>query len=84
MISICSQNIKPTFDELEKFQKPGANGENDMASSSTLFANRQKWHFVKGDVVIVIKGDLKNLKGWVEKVEEENFHIRPEMKGLPI
>ena len=42
MISICSQNIKPTFDELEKFQKPGENGENDMASLLTLFANRKK------------------------------------------
>ena len=84
MISICSQNIKATFEELEKFQKPGENGENDMASLSTLFANRKKGHFVKGDAVIVIKGDLKNLKGWVEKVEEENVHIRPEMKGLPV
>ena len=46
-----------------------------MASLLTLFANR--WHFVKGDAIIVIKGDLKNLKGWVEKVEEENVHIRP-------
>ncbi|KAG6671691.1 hypothetical protein I3842_16G016700 [Carya illinoinensis] len=81
--SISSQNIKPTFDELEKFRKPGENGDGDMASLSTLFANRKKGHFMKGDAVIVIKGDLKNLKGWVEKVEEENVHIRPEMKGLP-
>ncbi|GMY29430.1 putative transcription elongation factor SPT5 homolog 1 isoform X2 [Fagus crenata] len=83
MKSISSQNIKPTFDELEKFRKPGDNGEGDMASLSTLFASRKKGHFVKGDAVIVVKGDLKNLKGWVEKVEEENVHIRPEMKGLP-
>ncbi|KAK7351044.1 hypothetical protein VNO77_10188 [Canavalia gladiata] len=49
--SISAQNIKPTFDELEKFRKPG---------------------------------DLKNLKGWVEKVDEDNVHIRPaEIKGLP-
>lgn len=82
--SISSQNIKPTFDELEKFRKPGENGDGDMASLSTLFANRKKGHFMKGDAVIVIKGDLKNLKGWVEKVEEENVHIRPEMKGLPV
>jgi transcription elongation factor SPT5 len=84
MKSISSQNIKPTFDELEKFRKPGDNGEGDMASLSTLFASRKKGHFVKGDAVIVVKGDLKNLKGWVEKVEEENVHIRPEMKGLPV
>ncbi|KAF5735460.1 Global transcription factor group A2 isoform 1 [Tripterygium wilfordii] len=83
MKSISSQNIKPTFDELEKFRKPGEHGDGDMANLSTLFVNRKKGHFMKGDAVIVVKGDLKNLKGWVEKVEEENVHIRPEMKGLP-
>ncbi|EXB90561.1 Putative transcription elongation factor SPT5-1-like protein [Morus notabilis] len=83
MKSISAQNIKPTFDELEKFRKPGENGDGDLASLSTLFANRKKGHFMKGDAVIVVKGDLKNLKGWVEKVEEENVHIRPEMEDLP-
>ncbi|XP_062098611.1 putative transcription elongation factor SPT5 homolog 1 [Humulus lupulus] len=83
MKSISAMNIKPTFDELEKFRKPGENGDGDIASLSTLFANRKKGHFMKGDAVIVVKGDLKNLKGWVEKVEEDNVHIRPEMKGLP-
>ncbi|KAL4280693.1 hypothetical protein GQ457_03G029670 [Hibiscus cannabinus] len=83
MKSISVQNIKPTFDELEKFRAPSAKGEGEMVGLSTLFANRKKGHFMKGDAVIVVKGDLKNLKGWVEKVEEENVHIRPEMKGLP-
>ncbi|GMI90582.1 global transcription factor group A2 [Hibiscus trionum] len=83
MKSISAQNIKPTFDELEKFRAPSVKGEGEMAGLSTLFANRKKGHFMKGDAVIVVKGDLKNLKGWVEKVEEENVHIRPEMKGLP-
>ncbi|XP_004502577.1 putative transcription elongation factor SPT5 homolog 1 [Cicer arietinum] len=81
--SISAQNIKPTFDELEKFRKPGESGDGDVVSLSTLFANRKKGHFMKGDAVIVIKGDLKNLKGWVEKVDEDNVHIRPEIKGLP-
>ncbi|XVF37098.1 hypothetical protein REPUB_Repub19eG0116200 [Reevesia pubescens] len=83
MKSISALNIKPTFDELEKFQTPSGNREGEMVGLSTLFANRKKGHFMKGDAVIVVKGDLKNLKGWVEKVEEENVHIRPEMKGLP-
>ncbi|KAK8572245.1 hypothetical protein V6N13_047857 [Hibiscus sabdariffa] len=82
MKSISAQNIKPTFDELEKFRTPSTSG-GEMVGLSTLFSNRKKGHFMKGDAVIVIKGDLKNLKGWVEKVEEENVHIRPEMKGLP-
>ena len=82
--SISAQNIKPTLNELEKFRKPGESGDGDVASLSTLFANRKKGHFMKGDAVIVIKGDLKNLKGWVEKVDEDNVHIRPEIKGLPV
>ncbi|KAJ0988228.1 hypothetical protein J5N97_006584 [Dioscorea zingiberensis] len=83
MKSISSQNIQPTFDELEKFRKPGEECNGDVASLSILFANRKKGHFMKGDAVIVIRGDLKNLMGWVEKVEEENVHIRPKMSGLP-
>ncbi|KAK9106284.1 hypothetical protein Syun_022295 [Stephania yunnanensis] len=82
MKSIITTNIQPTFDELEKFRKP-EDGDGDMASLSTLFTNRKKGHFMKGDAVIVVRGDLKNLMGWVEKVEEEIVHIRPNMKGLP-
>lgn len=82
--SITAQNVTPTFDELEKFNKPSENGEGDFGGLSTLFANRKKGHFMKGDAVIVIKGDLKNLKGWVEKVDEENVLIKSEMKGLPV
>ncbi|WOK99795.1 transcription elongation factor SPT5 [Canna indica] len=81
--SISSQNIQPTFDELEKFRKPGEDADGDVASLSTLFANRKKGHFMKGDAVIVVRGDLKNLMGWVEKVEEDTVHIRPKMTGLP-
>ncbi|XP_057533814.1 putative transcription elongation factor SPT5 homolog 1 [Amaranthus tricolor] len=80
--SISTQNIQPTFDELEKFRQPGE-GDGDIGSLSTLFVNRKKGHFMKGDAVIIVKGDLKNLKGWVEKVEDGNVHIRPNEKGLP-
>ncbi|CAK9134254.1 unnamed protein product [Ilex paraguariensis] len=83
MKSISTQNTQPSFDELEKFRQPGENGDGDMASLSTLFANRKKGHFMKGDRVIIVKGDLKNLKGSVEKVEEDTVHIKPNEKGLP-
>ncbi|KAK7247238.1 hypothetical protein RIF29_42117 [Crotalaria pallida] len=83
MKSISAQNIKPTFDELEKFHKPGDIGDGDLGSLAASLAIRKKAHFVKGDAVIVIKGDLKNLKGLVEKVDEDYVHIRPEIKGLP-
>ncbi|KAL5225364.1 hypothetical protein ABZP36_012003 [Zizania latifolia] len=81
--SISTQNIQPSFDELEKFRKPGDDMNGDMPGLSTLFANRKKGHFMKGDAVIVIKGDLKNLEGWVEKVEDETVHIRPKISDLP-
>ncbi|VFQ82413.1 unnamed protein product [Cuscuta campestris] len=83
MKSISTHNIQPSFDELEKFRQPGERGDGDMAGLSTLFANRKKGHFMKGDRVIVVKGDLKNLQGWVEKVEENTVHIRPNEKNLP-
>ncbi|XP_020517829.1 putative transcription elongation factor SPT5 homolog 1, partial [Amborella trichopoda] len=76
MKSISSQNIQPSFDELEKFRKPGKDSDGDMASLSTAFAYRTEGHFMKGDAVIVVRGDLKNLMGWVEKVEEESVYIR--------
>ncbi|KAL9245104.1 hypothetical protein vseg_018792 [Gypsophila vaccaria] len=82
MKSLSTQNIQPTLDELEKFRQPGE-GDGDIGSFSSLFASRKKGHFMKGDAVIIIKGDLKNLKGWVEKVEDGNVHIRPNEKGLP-
>ena len=81
--SIHTQSIQPTFDELEKFKKPGddMNGESSL---STLFSNRKKGHFMKGDAVIVVKGDLKNLEGWVEKVEDTTVHIKPKISDLPV
>ncbi|XP_057873734.1 putative transcription elongation factor SPT5 homolog 1 [Cryptomeria japonica] len=82
MKSISSQNIQPSFDELQKFQKPGDDASGDVAGLSTLLANRKKGHFMKGDAVVVVRGDLKNLMGWVEKVEEDNIHIKPKEKGI--
>ncbi|KAL8459365.1 hypothetical protein ACS0TY_036742 [Phlomoides rotata] len=81
--SISTQNVQPTFDELEKFKQPGVVGDGDASSLSTLFASRKKGHFLKGDRVIIVKGDLRNLKGLVEKVEEYTVHIKPNERGLP-
>ncbi|EPS73726.1 hypothetical protein M569_01028, partial [Genlisea aurea] len=81
--SLSTQNVQPTFDEIEKFRQPSEGDDGDHSSLSTLFANRKKGHFMKGDMVIVVKGDLKNLKGSVEKVEEDTVHIKTNEKGLP-
>ncbi|ERM97746.1 hypothetical protein AMTR_s03307p00006510 [Amborella trichopoda] len=84
MKSISSQNIQPSFDELEKFRKPGKDSDGDMASLSTAFAYRTEGHFMKGDAVIVVRGDLKNLMGWVEKVEEESVYIRSNIPSFKV
>lgn len=84
MRSVRTQNIQPSFDELQKFQQPNENGDDDVASLSTLFANRKKGHFMKGDRVIIIKGDLKNLSGLVERVDGDIVHVKPNDKGLPV
>ncbi|EEC74086.1 hypothetical protein OsI_09110 [Oryza sativa Indica Group] len=80
--SISAHNIQPSFDELEKFREPDNDINEDAASLSTLFTNRKKGHFMKGDSVIVIKGDLKNLEGYVEKAEDATVHIRSKLPGL--
>ncbi|KAI3854805.1 hypothetical protein MKW92_008819 [Papaver armeniacum] len=71
--SVEYQNIQPSLDELERFCESGM---------STSVENRRKFHFRKGDAVIVVKGDLINLMGWVEKVEDDNLHIKPNRKDL--
>ncbi|XP_073129582.1 putative transcription elongation factor SPT5 homolog 1 [Henckelia pumila] len=80
--SLSTLNVQPTFDELEKFGQHSETGGGDVSSSSMLFANRRKGHFMKGDRVIIVKGDLRNLKGCVEKVGEDAVHIKLREGGL--
>ena len=88
MKSVSAQNIQPTIDELEKFWPPvksgDRDGDGDMFSLSTLFADRKKGHFMKGDQVVIVKGDLIGIMGWVEKVEESTVYIRHRTKDLPV
>ncbi|GLJ49926.1 hypothetical protein SUGI_1061450 [Cryptomeria japonica] len=76
--SVNSQNIKPSFDELQKFQS--SNAESDMAAADG--GRKKQMHFRKGDMVVVMRGDLKNLKGCVERVDDENIHVRTKMEGI--
>ncbi|KAM3244040.1 hypothetical protein ACQJBY_055757 [Aegilops geniculata] len=79
--SISTQNVKPSLDELEKFGRVGDDVNEDVARLSTL--SRKKGHFMKGDAVVVVKGDLKDIRGCVEKVEDSIVHIRPTRSDLP-
>ncbi|OMO56305.1 putative transcription elongation factor protein [Corchorus olitorius] len=82
MKSISYRDIQPTFDELERFQWPGETGDRDF-SSSLSSGDTKKAQFLKGDKVIVVKGDLKNMRGIIEKVEEECASIKPGIRCLP-
>ncbi|KAM3378462.1 putative transcription elongation factor SPT5 1 [Capsicum galapagoense] len=82
--SISTQNIHPTFNELEKFCQLGEGGNGDIASGSTFFANWKKCRFMKGECVIVIKGELMDMKGRVEKVEEDIVHVRLDHEDLAV
>lgn len=82
MKTITASNIEPSFDELQKFQKPGDEKSGDAMGLASLLANRKKGHFMKGDAVIVIVGDLKNLMGIVEKVDEDSVFVKPKFTPL--
>ncbi|KAF2947182.1 hypothetical protein DAI22_02g349400 [Oryza sativa Japonica Group] len=72
----------PKLFSANEAREPDNDINEDAASLSTLFTNRKKGHFMKGDSVIVIKGDLKNLEGYVEKAEDATVHIRSKLPGL--
>jgi transcription elongation factor SPT5 len=79
--SIDSNGIVPTFDELQKFNKPSESGVDAMGLPSALMS-RRKGQFVKGDAVIVVQGDLKNLMGIVVKVDDDDVYIKPKDENL--
>lgn len=78
--SVNACGIRPTIDELEKFRHSSHIRDGDMANLFSLLTNGKKVQFFKGDRVIVVKGDLKNLKGWVEKVEEDHIYVKPDVE----
>ncbi|GER37717.1 transcription elongation factor SPT5 [Striga asiatica] len=77
--SLVTDKVQPTFDEIEKFRRHGEVTDGDM---SNLLAPKNKTQFIKGDTVIVVKGDLRNLKGVVEKVQEDIVHVKPNSKAF--
>eukprot|EP00245_Coleochaete_scutata_P016187 TRINITY_DN746_c0_g2_i1.p1 TRINITY_DN746_c0_g2~~TRINITY_DN746_c0_g2_i1.p1 ORF type:complete len:1066 (+),score=270.70 TRINITY_DN746_c0_g2_i1:65-3262(+) len=84
--SIDGKSITPTFDELQKFQKPpGEDGEttDDLLSSvPASIASKQRGQFMKGDVVQVVEGDLRGIIGVVEKVDEDEVTVHPRHESL--
>lgn len=81
MKSINTNYIQPSFSELEMFKGRRRDACGDIANLFTMC--RKKGHFMKGDAVIVVHGDLKNLEGWVHNVEGSTVHVRPKTR-LPV
>lgn len=80
--TIDAKGIEPSLDELQRFQKPGEDGVDDLGLPASAVKNRGQ--FMKGDAVVVIEGDLRNLMGVVEKVDDNNVYIVPKVKGLKV
>ncbi|CAI6009806.1 unnamed protein product [Closterium sp. NIES-65] len=93
--SLDTRGVVPTLDELQRFQRAAGDGERGEYGGggglgsgvgpmgiSAEQANRQRGRLVKGDVVEVVEGDLKGLKGRVEKVDEDEVIIRPHHEEL--
>ncbi|KMT19955.1 hypothetical protein BVRB_1g009990 [Beta vulgaris subsp. vulgaris] len=76
LTSIATGNINPSIQEVENFREIG---ETD-ANLGTLFKGKENGCWMRGDAVVVVKGDLKNLKGSIEHVEGDIVHIKPNEK----
>lgn len=77
-------NIVPTFDELQKFQKPGEDGNVDALGLPSSLTTKQRGKLMKGDAVVIVEGDLQNLMGTVEKVDDDTVYIRPKDVQLKV
>lgn len=80
--TIDAKGIEPSLDELQKFQKPGEDGMDALGLRPSAVKNRGQ--FMKGDAVVVIEGDLRNLMGVVEKVDDDNVYIVPKNHDLKV
>jgi transcription elongation factor SPT5 len=80
MSAIVYDGVKPTLQELEKFEatiddvdlEVGGTGSRDAAAPALQ----------PGDVVEVVEGDLKNLTGRVVSLEGDSITIKPHHKDL--
>nr|XP_016449596.1 PREDICTED: putative transcription elongation factor SPT5 homolog 1 [Nicotiana tabacum] len=87
-IKSIHNKIQPTLDDLEKFhaakEKVDDSNNAEISCFSTLLAkNLKKDSFKAGDQVVVVNGDLINIKGWVLKVEDDIAYFRPTNGDLP-
>jgi len=88
--SLETTGVLPTIDEIQKFQERPENlGDENRSQVPTLPASlaaplrmKRKANFMKGDVVKVVEGDLRNLEGVVESADDDTVMIRPKHDDL--
>eukprot|EP01133_Synstelium_polycarpum_P016133 gene16133-19196_t len=88
--SVSSDGVVPTLEELTKFQDKREDdydddGDNRLNGIDAHVIPRlapRPISFSKGDTVKVIEGDLKNLMGVVESVDDKSVTIMPLHEGL--
>ena len=80
--TIDAKGIEPSLDELQRFQKPGDDGMDTLGLPPSAVKNRAQ--FMKGDAVVVVEGDLRNVMGVVEKVDDGIVYVVPKNSDLKV
>ena len=77
-------NIIPTIEEMQRFQEREDSEESFTAPLPIRNSSKKETHFSKGDVVVVLEGELKTLRGVVENVRGTLVEIRPQYEGFSV
>ena len=74
-------NVQPTFEENQKFLEHDEDGEETFVAPLPVRSAKKDIHFTKGDVVMVMEGELKTMRGVVESVKGTCVEVRPTFDG---
>ncbi|XP_048581601.1 transcription elongation factor SPT5 isoform X2 [Nematostella vectensis] len=82
MSAIVTEGIKPTLQELERFEAAPEDVELELPVKSSKDSDEVQHTFAVGDAVEVIEGELKNLRGKIISVEGDKITIMPNHEDL--
>eukprot|EP00033_Pygsuia_biforma_P003148 GCRY01003455.1.p1 GENE.GCRY01003455.1~~GCRY01003455.1.p1 ORF type:complete len:727 (-),score=165.02 GCRY01003455.1:479-2659(-) len=81
--------VTPSLEELQRFKHKDTDradlGDDDDDAQLPQVAHltpKSANQYVRGDSVIVVKGDLKGLTGVVENVDGDSVNVRPMLEGV--
>lgn len=73
--------MKPSLTELERFQETTDDLKKDLEN---MVSKEKRHHFVPGDNIEVMDGELVNLRGKVQSVDGDKIVIMPEHEDLKV